>query len=71
MQCAYSLAMDDTPTTAIAPAGWLEAVAESEADLTAGRIVSGEVVMRDLTESLARLEAEVAAKRTRGDTSRR
>ena len=41
--------MDDTPTPPIAHADWLEALAESDADLAAGRIVSGEAVLRDLT----------------------
>jgi len=57
--------MDDTPTTSIAPAGWLEALAESDADLAAGRIVSGDVVLRDLKDSLARLEAKAAARPAR------
>jgi DNA recombination-dependent growth factor C len=63
--------MDDTQTPAIAPAGWLEALAESEADLAAGRIVPGDVVKRDLRESLARLEAKAAIKTARKDTRRR
>ena len=50
--------MDDTPTRArSALAEWLDAIAEGEADLAAGRIVPGEQVMRELRESLARLEA--------------
>jgi predicted transcriptional regulator len=50
--------MDDTPTRArSAPAEWLEAIADGEADLAAGRIVPGEQIMRELRESLARLEA--------------
>jgi hypothetical protein len=52
--------MDDHPTPVIAPAGWLDILAESEADLAAGRIVSGEEVMRDLRDSLARLEAKAS-----------
>ena len=64
--------MDDTPTRAIAPAGWLEVLAESEADLAAGRIVSGDEVMRDLHDGLARLEAKAAGKKTvRTKTPRR
>jgi DNA recombination-dependent growth factor C len=63
--------MDDTPTPAIAPAGRLEALAESDADLAAGRIVPGDVVMRELRDSLARLEAKKAAKPARKDTRRR
>ena len=50
--------MDDTPTRGrSAPAEWLEAIAEGEADLAAGRIVPGEQVMRELREALARMEA--------------
>lgn len=63
--------MDDNPTHAPVPAGWLEALAESEEDLAAGRIIPGDVVMRDLRESLARLEAKAAAKTTRKGTLRR
>jgi hypothetical protein len=57
--------MGDIPTPAIAPAEWLEVLAESEADLAAGRIVPGDVVMRELRDSLARLEAKTAAKPAR------
>jgi hypothetical protein len=61
--------MDDNLPTA--PADWLEALAESDADLAAGRIVPGEVVLRDLKDSLARLEAKAAANPARKDTRRR
>jgi hypothetical protein len=50
--------MDNNLPTA--PTDWLEALAESDADLAAGRIVPGEVVLRDLKDSLARLEAKAA-----------
>ena len=64
--------MNDTPTPATAPAEWLDALAESEADLAAGRIVPGHAVMRDLRDGLARLEVKAAAKKTtRQDTPRR
>jgi hypothetical protein len=63
--------MDDTPTRDITPAGWLEALAESDADLAAGRIVSGDVVMRDLKDSLDRLDAKASAKRLARKDSRR
>jgi len=50
--------MDEiTPTTRPVPAGWLEALAESEAELAAGLTVPGDEVMRELYESIARLEA--------------
>jgi hypothetical protein len=57
--------MTDTLRTAIAPAGWLEALAESDADLAAGRIVPGDVVLRNLKDGLARLEAKDAARPAR------
>jgi len=60
--------MDDHPNSTVAPAGWLEVLAESEADVAAGRIVPGDVVMRDLRESLARLEAKAAARKPRKNT---
>jgi hypothetical protein len=40
------------------PVDWLEVLIESEADMAAGRIVSGASVMRDLYASLVRLEAD-------------
>lgn len=50
--------MNDTPTPRRAlPAEWLKAIDEAEADLAAGRIVPGEQVMRELRQSLTRLEA--------------
>lgn len=63
--------MDDAPTPSMAPAGWLEALAESDDDLAAGRIVSGDVVMRDLRDSLARLEAKAATRKASKNTRRR
>jgi hypothetical protein len=62
--------MDDNPTYAPVPAGWHETLAQSEADLAAGRIVPGDAVIRDLRESLAGLEA-TAAKTTRKGMLRR
>ena len=53
--------MEDTLISA--PAGWRAALAESDADLAAGRIVSSDVVLRDLRDSLARLETKAATKR--------
>ncbi len=50
--------MDDTLTHASPPAGWLEILEESEAELAAGLTVPGEVVRQMLRESLARLEAK-------------
>lgn len=48
--------MDDVVNEILSPDGWFAVLAESEADIAAGRIVPGEEVMRDLRESLARLE---------------
>ncbi len=62
-QNLYHLPMDDTPQRTAGPAGWREVLAESEADLAAGRIVPGEAVRRGLRESMARLEAKQLAKR--------
>jgi hypothetical protein len=45
------------------PPGWLEILEESEAELAAGQIVSGEAVHRELRESIARLEAKAATRR--------
>jgi hypothetical protein len=53
--------MDDTPTPTIAPSGWLEVLEESEATLAAGLTVPGDVIMRELYESIARLEAKKAS----------
>lgn len=50
--------MDDIPAHAPAPAGWLEILEESEAELAAGLTVPGEVVRQMLRDSLARLEAK-------------
>jgi hypothetical protein len=60
---SYSHVMDDTVHHAEPPTGWLEALAESDAGLAAGRIVPGDVMMRDLRDAMARLEATCAAKR--------
>jgi len=63
--------MDDNPTFPPAPAGWLEALARSEAQLAAGQIVSGDEIMRELRESIAQLEATRADKPKRGTAPRR
>ncbi len=61
--------MNDTPTHRL-PADWepptpseaelLAVLAESEAEAEAGLSVPGEVVRRDLRDSIARLEARAA-----------
>jgi len=53
--------MDENATHAEAPAGWLEAIAESEAELAAGLTVPGDVVRQRLLDSIARIEAKRAA----------
>ena len=63
--------MDETPTPATAPAKWVEALAESEAQLAAGQIVDGADVMRELEERIARLEAKPTARLHRRAASRR
>lgn len=47
---------DDTNSRPI-PAGWLEAMDESDVDLAAGRIVSAGAVHAELRASIARLGA--------------
>ncbi len=62
--------MDDIANRA-APPGWLEALAEGEADIAAGRIVPAETVHRLIRESLARLEERQAEKLRRKETRKR
>ena len=57
--------MDKTAHPSETQATWREVLAESEADLAAGRIVPGEVVLRDLRDSLTRLEARMTRRRAR------
>ena len=65
MQMRYTHAMQhDDPTTRPAPPGWLDAMAESDADLAAGRIVSAAAVHAGLTASIERMERQAAARRT-------
>jgi hypothetical protein len=64
--------MNDTPAPLDAPPGWAEALDESLAELAAGvPTVPGNGVMRDLRESLARMEAKRAGAAERKATSRR
>lgn len=62
VQVRYHRDMDDIANTKAeaAPAGWIEALARSEADLAAGRLVSGEVVMERLHRTIAEMEVEEA-----------
>lgn len=63
--------MDDNSLNASAPAGWLEILEESEAELAAGLTVPGEVVRQMLRDSLARLKAAQDAAPSRKAPSRR
>lgn len=47
------------PTTK-APQPWLDAMAEAEADIQAGRTVDSAMVMRRLDQSIAEMQAEIA-----------
>ena len=47
------------------------ALARSEADLAAGRIVSGDEVLRELDESIARMEAKRSGGTPRRTATRR
>ncbi len=44
-----------------APDGWLDILAEGDADVEAGRVLPASVVHQDLKESIARLEAKAKA----------
>ena len=48
-------------TSVSPPAAWLEALAEAEADVAAGRVVPADLVLQELRESLAQLQAKAAA----------
>jgi hypothetical protein len=58
--------MTDEPLKAEAPAGWLEILAESRAQLAAGQIVPSEVVRQHLLDAIARLESKKATKDRHG-----
>ena len=48
------------PPTEKAPQQWLEAMAEAEADIQAGRTVTSATVMRRLNQSITEMQAEIA-----------
>ena len=52
--------MDDITPRTSAPEGWLEALNRSDAQLAAGQVVSGAVVMAKLRATIDRLEAKQA-----------
>jgi hypothetical protein len=56
----YLFTMDDTNPHP-APADWLAVIEDSEADLAAGRIVSGDALLSELRATTAEMErAELA-----------
>ena len=56
-----SMDQDDEAPRSV-PANWLGELEQSRADVAAGRLVSGEVVMEGLRRTIDRMEAEHAAK---------
>ena len=68
---AYSLRMDNNPATGPVPAGWLEILAESEAELAAGLTVDGDQLIRELYAAAEQLEAAQAEKKGRKSARRR
>jgi hypothetical protein len=69
LEGAYSHPMDGTRKNA--PAGWLEILAESDAEIDAGRIVSSEAVRTLFDDTLARIDAKKAAAPRRKASSQR
>lgn len=76
----YSLPMDDTPhrrqpadrePPMPREAELLASLARSEAELAAGQIVSGDDVLCELDESIARMEAKRAGRTPRRTATRR
>lgn len=80
LRLAYSLPMDNTPRHRH-PADWdpptpteaelLASLARSEAELAAGQIVSGDEVLRELDESIARMEVKRSGGAPRRTAARR
>ncbi|WP_158932086.1 hypothetical protein [Acidisphaera sp. S103] len=62
--------MNDAPDPVAAPAGWLEVLAESEAEAEAGLSVPGEVVRQGLLDSIARMEAKADARKDKAAARR-
>lgn len=61
----YHPAMDqDNDTLRPPPAGWLESLERSEAQLAAGQVVSGAAVRQRLRDSIARMEARLEPEHT-------
>ncbi len=53
------------------PADWLGDIAESEAQLAAGQVVSGESVLQELRDGIAQLKAQLTGNRQRPAAQRR
>lgn len=51
----YCPPMVDKPTLTAVPAGWLDVLAESEAELAAGLTVDGDQIVRELYAAADRL----------------
>jgi hypothetical protein len=68
---AYYPLMDDNPILAAIPAGWLDVLAESEAELSAGLTVDGDQIVRELYAAADRLEAELMRNQGRKTARRR
>jgi hypothetical protein len=51
---------NDSDTGQAPPQEWLDALARADADVAAGRTVSGEGIMRRLRQTLAEMEARKA-----------
>ena len=55
--------MDDAPDRTEPPAGWLDALARSEAELAAGMTVPAAAVHQRIRDGIARIEAKKRAER--------
>lgn len=62
----YHAGMNDTPDRLPALPEWPEVLAESEADLAAGRPVPGAAVHQELRDAIARLKAKHGARAEMG-----
>ena len=63
--------MNDTPDRLPPPPDWPEVLAESEADLAAGRTVPGAAVHQEVRDAIARLKAKHVGGPERQAASRR
>lgn len=62
--------MDDTPYRSHATAAeWAAILAESEAEAEAGLLISGDEIMRELHQSIARMENAAAAEADHADAT--